>query len=63
VIGPHVSLGEGAVVKGSIIKDSIIGPGSKITACNLETSLIGHDVTISGLAGSFNLGDDSLAHR
>ena len=63
VIGPHVSLGKGAVVKDSIIKDSIIGPGSKITACNLETSLIGHDVTINGLTGTFNLGDDSLAHR
>jgi glucose-1-phosphate thymidylyltransferase len=63
VLGPHVSLGEGVVVKGSIIKDAIIGQGSKITDCNLETSLIGHNVTVSGLTGTFLLGDDSRAER
>ena len=63
VLGPHVSLGEGTTVKGSIIKDSIIGPGSRITDSALEASLIGHDVTITGLSGKLNLGDDSIAER
>jgi len=61
VLGPHLSLGEGAVVKGSILKDSIIGSGTHITNSMLESSLVGHNVTISGQTGTFNLGDDSVA--
>jgi len=60
-IGPHVSLGEGAVINNSMIKDTIIGSQTTITNCKLETSLIGHRVTVSNLAGNFNLGDDSKA--
>lgn len=61
VLGPHVSLGEDSVVEGSILKDSIIGPGSKLTNCMLEASLIGHQVTLTSLSGQLNLGDDSQA--
>jgi glucose-1-phosphate thymidylyltransferase len=63
VLGPHVSIGAGAVVEGSTIKHSIIGPGAKITDCTLESSLLGHNVTVSGLTGKFNLGEDSRAER
>jgi glucose-1-phosphate thymidylyltransferase len=61
VLGPYLSLGEGAVVKDSILKDSIIGPDAHITDSLLESSLIGHHVTISGQTGKFNLSDDSSA--
>lgn len=61
VLGPHLSIGEGAVVENSILKDSIIGPGTRITDAILETSLLGHQVTVTGLKGRFNLGDDSQA--
>ena len=61
VVGPYVSLGEGVVVQGSTIKDSIIGPGTHLTNSMLETSLIGHDVTITGQSGRFSLGDNSWA--
>ena len=63
VLGPHLSIAEGAVIENSILKDAIIGPRSKITNCNLETSLLGHDVMVTGLAGKLNLGDDSRAER
>lgn len=63
VLGPHVSLGEGVVVEGSTIRDAIIAPGTKITDCTLEASLLGHNVTVTGLTGKLNLGDDSWAER
>jgi glucose-1-phosphate thymidylyltransferase len=58
-IGPHVSLGEGTVVENSSIKDAIIGSQTTIVNSQLETSLIGDRVMLSGLSGKFNLGDDS----
>ena len=61
VLGPNLSLGEGAVVEDSILKDSIIGPGSRITGSRLQSSLLGHDVTVTGQSGQLNLGDDSRA--
>ena len=63
VLGPHVSIGAGAVVEGSTITHSIIGPGAKITDCTLESSLLSHNVTVSGLTGKVNLGEDSWAER
>ena len=61
IIGPHVSLGEGTVIEDSLITESIIGSETTITNCRLETSLIGHNVTVTGLTGRLNLGDDSRA--
>ncbi|MDY6872799.1 MAG: sugar phosphate nucleotidyltransferase [Chloroflexota bacterium] len=61
VIGPYVSVGEGAVIQGSTLKDSIIGQGAHITNCMLETSLVGHNATLTGQSGQFNLGDNSWA--
>ena len=59
VIGPHVSLGEGTLVQGSVLKDSIIGNNTQITNSRLESSLIGHHVTIAEKSGKLFLGDDS----
>lgn len=59
ILGPYVSISEEAKVEGSIIKDSIIGTGSQITNSMLETSLIGQNVTVTGIRGKFFLGDDS----
>ena len=61
ILGPHLCLGEDTVVEGSILKDSIVGPGAHITNCLLETSLIGHNATLSGQTGKFRLGDNSSA--
>lgn len=61
VLGPNLSLGAGAVVEGSLIRDSIIGPGSHITDSRLHTSILGHNVTVAGHSGKLNLGEDSRA--
>ncbi|MFN2235930.1 MAG: nucleotidyltransferase, partial [Anaerolineales bacterium] len=62
-IGPHVSIGENSVIQRSAIKDTIVSAGTHITNSILETSLLGHNVTINGLVGKLNLGDDSWAAR
>lgn len=59
IIGPYVSVGSGAVIQSSILRDSIISPGAHITNTHLEGSLLGHQVVISGMMGKFNLGDNS----
>lgn len=61
VIGPHVAIGEGVSINNSTIKNSIIGPGTHVTHCMLESSLLGQNVTITGQTGKFNLGDNSWA--
>ncbi len=58
-LGPNLSLGAGSVVRGSILKDSIIGPGCRITDCRLANSILGYNVAIKGQSGQFILGDDS----
>ncbi len=63
VIGPNLSIGEGAVVTGSILKDSVIGSETHITDCHLKESIIGHRVTITGQRGKFYLGDNSLIEK
>jgi glucose-1-phosphate thymidylyltransferase len=63
VIGPNTSIAEGAVIQGSIIKDSILATGVKVTDSVLETSLLGHNVSVTGMSGKLNLGDDSSASR
>lgn len=63
VLGPNLSIGDCAEVQGSTIKDSIIGPGTHITNCTLETSLVGHNVTLTGLSGKMRLGDDSWLEK
>lgn len=60
-IGPHVSIGEGTIIEGSTLKDTIVGDSAHISESQLEASLIGDMVVISGLSGKFNLGDNSTA--
>ena len=63
VLGPNLSLGDGAEVQGSILRDSIIGPGAHITDSILEGSLVGYNATIADQSGKFNIGDTSRVIR
>ena len=57
VLGPHVSIGPGAVIKGSRLSDCVVGPGSRLTGCELDRSLVGENCLLSGVAGEVNVGD------
>jgi glucose-1-phosphate thymidylyltransferase len=59
VIGPHVTIGAGCIVEGSVIRDSIVDAGSNIIDTALSASLIGRDARVVGRSRSLNVGDSS----
>ncbi|MDX9859172.1 MAG: sugar phosphate nucleotidyltransferase [candidate division Zixibacteria bacterium] len=58
-IGPHVSIGDGAIVKDSRIRDSIVGRRAVIEGCELGESLVGNEARVCRVRGQVNLGDHS----
>ena len=59
IIGPDVSIGDGAVILRSMLKNSIIGQGAELNNAILEDSLIGSDAHLVGAASSLNIGDSA----
>lgn len=59
VVGPYVSIGAGAVVRDSIVRDSIINPGAQIRSVILAGSLIGEKANVDGVSQQLNVGDQS----
>jgi glucose-1-phosphate thymidylyltransferase len=59
VVGPYVSVAEGATIVRSIVRDSIINEFSRIEDANLSQSLIGRDAQVRGSAQRLNVGDSS----
>lgn len=57
-IGPHASVGQGCIVSGSRIEDSVLEPAAEIKDAHLVSSIIGARASVTGLKGSFNIGDD-----
>ncbi len=61
IIGPHVTVGRDAVVKGGIVSDSIINEGAVLEEVVLSGSLIGPHARVKGRATHLNVGDYSDA--
>ena len=59
IIGPYVSVGAGAEIRGSVISDTIINENAVIQNVLLENSLIGPTASLSGLKQQVNIGEDS----
>lgn len=59
VVGPYVSLDDGAKISDSIVGSSIVGRGASLSGVNLEYSIVGDAAEISGDAQSLNVGDNS----
>jgi glucose-1-phosphate thymidylyltransferase len=59
IIGPHVTIGEGAIIQSSILKNSIIGSFAQLEGVMLERSIIGNDTAIRGARQSLNIGDNT----
>ena len=59
VVGPHVSLGAGTKVIGSILSNSIIQQHSSIRKAVIANSMIGSHVSFNGRARDLSLGDYS----
>ena len=59
IIGPHVTIGQNAVIESAIVKESIIGNYAAIREAVLINSVIGNDTAITGLRQSLNIGDNT----
>ncbi|MGB8656655.1 MAG: sugar phosphate nucleotidyltransferase [Candidatus Zixiibacteriota bacterium] len=59
ILGPNVSVGDQAVLKNSIIRNSIIGEQALVENSALDSSLIGNRAQVKGGFRFVNLGDSS----
>ena len=59
-IGPNVSISTGSSVRGSRLRDSIVGAGAKLESCDLHDSLVGDGVVLKGVRGAVDVGDHSV---
>jgi glucose-1-phosphate thymidylyltransferase len=59
VIGPHVSISQGATIENTVLKNSIVEQDATITNMVLENSLIGRTAAVRGRAETMNIGDNS----
>jgi glucose-1-phosphate thymidylyltransferase len=59
VVGPHVSLADGATIRDAVVRDSILGAGARVEGAILEGSIIGPGAFVRGRARTVNLGENS----
>lgn len=59
VIGPHVSIGDRAVVQQSILVNSIVSSDAEVRRCVLHDSMVGSNAVVSGHSQRLNVGDSS----
>ena len=59
VIGPNTTVGDGAEISESVIRDSIVGAESRVSKVLLENSIIGNTAVVRGSYKRFNVGDAS----
>lgn len=60
VIGPNVSIADGAVIHDAIIRESIVNIGARVEGLLLENSVIGEDALVRGAFQQLNVGDNSV---
>lgn len=59
VVGPHVSLGKGSEVRGTVIANSIVQQNTKLSNAVIADSMIGSYATYEGMARDLSMGDYS----
>lgn len=59
ILGPHVSISAGSVLKDSIVRDSIIGEEAEVSSIVLNGSLISDKAKVVGNQVNLNVGDSS----
>lgn len=59
-IGPHVTISAGSTVRGSRLRNSIVGSKTTIEGSDLTDSLVGSHVTLRGVKGQVDVGDHSV---
>ena len=59
VLGPHVSVGEGARLDHVMAANTIIGSGAAVTNMQLVDTLVGYQAVVTGRPSRLNVGDMS----
>lgn len=59
VIGPYASIADDAIVKDSIIRNSIISFGANVENTLLDESIVGNEALVKGVFQKLNVGDSS----
>ena len=59
VIGPYASIADDAIVKDSIIRNSIISYGAIVENTLLDESIVGNEALVNGVFQKLNVGDSS----
>lgn len=59
-LGPNVTVEAGARIRGSSIRNSLIGPGAVVEGCVLRDSLVGGSAVVRNFHGKVSLADHSL---
>ncbi len=59
ILGPDVSVADGAVIRNAIVRDSIINEGARVDEMLLEHSVIGENALVRGKSQRLNVGDSS----
>lgn len=59
ILGPNVSVADQAVLKNSIIRNSIIGEKARVENTTMDSSLIGNYAQVKGIFRQLNVGDSS----
>jgi glucose-1-phosphate thymidylyltransferase len=59
ILGPYVTVADGAKVVNAVIRDSIINSNARVENVLLEHSIIGDNAAVTGRRGRINLGDSS----
>jgi glucose-1-phosphate thymidylyltransferase len=59
-IGPNVTISAGTTVRGSKLRDVIVGESSTVEGSDLHDSLVGHNTVVRGVRGKVDVGDHSV---
>src|SRR6266513_1928962 len=59
VLGPYVTVADGARVTNAVIKESIINANARVDGVLLEHAIIGDNAVVTGQRARINLGDSS----
>jgi len=59
ILGPYATIADGAVIENSIIRNSIINEGARVSYALLEDSIVGSSALVTGSFKRINIGDSS----
>jgi len=62
VVGPYSTIGAGAVVRGSIVSNSIIGPGATVEDVVLEGAIVGDGAKVRGRRWALQATDTAVVN-